>query len=325
MTEVISLGLCILKFDYDNPVFRKYIETFPTYKEEEDAIRITIIFKQGIVDKNTKTSDSCCLDIDPSLIRKYVVTENGDCIYINSSLFIERDFSRNIMFIIYDKIARDDDYSGFIETFIANILYKIKWLTLHGAVLVKDNSAVAFLGKSRSGKSSTVIQLLDQASGILCNDLFCLNLNNTEIKSIDKVFGVRTGNNLYIDSLVRQRLTGNEFYRNEQVYYSLEENEGIEYIKTSNLKKIVFCSVSDKSSDITIKRIYGIEIFKNFMDSCICLSKKIEIDYLYLFEIIRCNYDCYKLVLPNFNLKTDINKNIFSADFLENLLSGGYK
>lgn len=61
---------------------------------------------------------------------------------------------------------------SFVETFIAQVLYRNGEIPFHGAVLVKNNSSIGFIGKSNSGKSSTIVQLFEACDGLLCNDFF---------------------------------------------------------------------------------------------------------------------------------------------------------
>ncbi len=320
MEKILKLWKFEVQFIYDDLRFEKFIKTFPTYEMQNKRIMIQIVYKHADnIRIDLSVDDERKLDLDPSLIANYRFSEGGDSLYLKAGLLVKRDFERNRMEIINEKDDCCVDLSGFIETFIANILYKIEYLTFHGAALVYQNKGIAFVGKSHSGKSTTVLQLLEQTTGILSNDFFCLDLNGTQIWSLDKTIGVRNMTMPFLKKIIQGWDNEKIIYESEQKYYDLEELEDITYIKSVGLKAILFCSVEQRNT-YRLKRIYGAELFRDFMENRIQLSKYVMADYFEIFKKIKDRFAFYKLELPDFSM-TDAKEKIFSTNFIEEIVT----
>ena len=192
MRKKISIGIIGVDFEYDDITFEKFINAFPQYEILHNDVFIHIVYKSGCTTSELIECDECNIDIDPVVIKGYRALPTGDVIYLHSGLILERNFLEKRLVIINQKFSLECDISGFIETFIANVLYNFGCIAIHGAALVYEGDGVAILGKSGSGKSTTMIQLLEQATGILANDFFCLDLSNSEMWSLDRTIGVRS-------------------------------------------------------------------------------------------------------------------------------------
>lgn len=318
MNKRINCGICILDFDYDNIKFEKHINAFPSYCLcENKLIEIKIIYITKKIDMDCNFSSPCNLDLDPQLIKYYESGIGKDCLWLKTGILFKRDFIDKSMTIINEEIDLKVDLSGFIETFISNVLYTTNWMTFHGAVLIKDDKGIAFLGQSGSGKSSTIIQLLCQCDGILSNDLFCMNLESGQIVSLDRTIGARKGENDFVNSVIESWGDKDILYEYEQKYFLLDNIPEIKYIKKAKLSKIIFCQIDDSISEVKISKVKGIELFRCFIETCIKLSKMLNIDYDQIFVNVLSNYPCFVLKLPSFKMGS--HKNIFTSNFIEKL------
>lgn len=317
MEKVVSLGLFEVHFIYDSVEFERFIQVFPEHIQSSSDKKIVIRYKNESINIAIEKTD-CNLDLDPSVIKGYQMLEHGDVLYLTAGVLVQRDFDKNELHIVNEMSNLTLDLSGFIETFIANVLYKWNLLALHGAALTYKGEGIAFIGKSHSGKSTTIMQLFNDSTEILSNDFFYLNLDDSNIYSLDKTYGVRGIKLPGMQVLSMSWDPETIIYENEQKYYDLEKNPHVKYTKKAQLHKIVFCEIENRC-DYEIRRIDGFEVFQNYMNSSIRLSRYVNANYLELYRNIIDKYEFYKLALPNFSICKDFDKALLDKDFLDKL------
>ncbi len=115
--------------------------------------------------------------------------------------------------------------------------------------------------------------------------------------------------------MLKLRIEGAEKWKIlQKMYYVLRKECHVQ--KGKSWKRLL------KNNDqVTIKRIRGKDIFKEYMTNCIYLSKFIKADYFNICKIFDLNFECYKMILPDFSMLESADKNIFEANFLKEMFA----
>lgn len=321
----IGLGIFNISFhnESENQTMDRLISILPNhgYKSEFKTLSVNIFpiekFRFSSVDYVEIDKDY--LNLSPTIKRKYLMKDKSDLIIIESiKLVIQRDFSD---WVLNMYVVKDTEFSiveNIFEIFLSNYLFYIGAIPCHGSVLVKKDRGIALLGTSGSGKSTTLVQLLDQVDKVLSNDLFYVDTETSDAYSIDKTIAVRSSINPYIERFQNElKKSGTLLYTSEQSYYDAEKFWGEKYAIQTKMKAFLFCRISEvyKPSIIKLDAFSALKYYLNNMIVPSTLSVSRE-EFIKSFYRLYNTFPIYEFKIPNFKL-INLNDNLFDKDFLE--------
>ncbi|WP_342477987.1 hypothetical protein NYE24_02965 [Paenibacillus sp. FSL H7-0350] len=332
MKKTVSLGKYKLIVTSKDPKIFDSLNSYPDYPYTED-MRIDIkVYFQSIegdhpyINKSNYIFSKHSVDLDPSIIKGHYVSRKlpaSDLILLEN-IIISRDFVHNKLFILHRK---DQEHyliaESFVETFIAQVIYRNGEIPFHGAVLVKNNSSIAFIGKSNSGKSSTVVQLFEACDGLLCNDFFYLNLKDKKVHSLDKTIGVRKSDLRSINRFIANIQSEDCFLGNKvQDYYDISKFSKLNFYTTQTLSKIIYLEIKEDIVVPSINKISNSQALRYFLENSIHPSKLLpeQLNLIHLYQILSKEVCFFKLCLPRFEALDlgDIDS-IFDERFIEEI------
>lgn len=309
----------------------QYINQYPIYLSDnlKDEIYITIK-KVNKIDYNIDGYKILehNFNVHKELDIKQYINNNRDIIILRvrgAELRINRDFkSKKIEFFLKGLESEVKDFIiSVIETFISNMLYQYNIIPFHGAVIIMDDFCISICGNSNTGKSTTIIQLLEQGGNLLSNDLFGIDIINRKVYSLDRMIGVRISEYFPIKNFYRKFKEEHQITNGEQIYFDAQKIMGDKFILEHKLNAI-FCIVG-KSSENFISYRKNIS-FYNFSNTCILPSKlnNTNFDFLECYKEIRNKILLYEMIVPDFSLIKEIPKKYIALkeDFIDLIKKG---
>lgn len=327
MFKKLYVGDIIINIHCDIPNFSvdKICSRFPNLKKNDNyyisiSLYITEFEKsRTILKTNTLKSDS--FNLSPKIKREYYFdyeSKKDIILFTNQELCIERDFKEWSMIAFCNSKVQLLLIEGFFESFILNALFYYGFIPCHGSALVKNDMCIPFLGKSGSGKSTTMVQLINQADGFLSNDLFYIDAKKRIAYSLDKTIAVRE-NKFDFLTKIQKELNDNSvlLYKKEQSYYDAEKFFGNNYVSEAKIKNIFFCKIID-CKDVTVKKLNRTQAITELSDNTFTPSKLIIPleQRMSMNKILLDSFSFFSIYIPNLN-NIDYSPSIFDMGFLD--------
>lgn len=306
--KTVSLSHITIKIKTDDVLLYRMLDQYPLCRQvmfEVPQINITAIRKSPIPQKLEGYHEiPHHFNVGSDISIHQFCQKSADIIMrisANSELCINRNFACRFINCYYDGDISDcrNFICAVVETFVTNILYTLNFLPIHGAVVMKDNICVALCGASGSGKSTTLLQLLEQGGNLLANDLFYLDCQTLEAYSLDKTFGVRKTNfypvKQYCEKISRM---APYIYSTDQNYYDMQLFLKNQFITTAKLDALFIMNIGNGKS-LTINK--GLHVIKQFLSSCIFPSPCIQysVNFMKYYDAINSKCLIGQIILPD--------------------------
>lgn len=241
--------------------------------------------------------------------------------YKTNKITIYVDYDNNIIEIYVKKYRKYvmSFIESYLEICIAHFLRLNNLIPMHGSAFVLDNQCFTLIGKSGVGKSTTLLQFLDEGAILVANDFFAIDYKNRKIYSLDRTIAVRKSKILKKLSIMKNFKKRGYLFHSLQKYFDAQVIFK-EFIKEYDIEFISFLEITENNK-INIKKLSESKSLIYWNNTKIKYPFSIEnpIDNINMFKKFYNNFRFIAIEIPNFKKKIlkKGEKNFTLEEFLE--------